>query len=75
MRAPRLPLAARRLTRPVALPEVRTLKREQTGSRAKITTALCDSYGHRDGEHDDLLMALACAVWAGEHVAGGVVLT
>ncbi len=49
-----------------------TLERELTGFRAKITAALHDNYGHRDGEHDDLLLALACACWAGEHAAGGV---
>ena len=33
---------------------------------------LRDSYGHRDIEHDDLLLALACDCWAGEHAAGAV---
>ncbi len=68
----RLPLDARRLRWAAELPEARTLERELTGFRAKITAALHDSYGHRDGEHDDLLLALARAVWAGEHAVGGV---
>ena len=55
MAALRLRLDARRLTWPAALPEARTLKRELTGFRAKITAALHESYGHRAGEH-----ALGC---------------
>ncbi len=37
--------------------------------RTKITAALHDTYRHREGEHDDLLLALCCAVWAAEHCA------
>ena len=35
--------------------------------RTKISAALHDTYSHRAGEHDDLLLALACAVWTAEH--------
>ena len=40
------------------------------GFRPRITVALHESYGHRDGEHDDLLLAPARTVWAGEHTPG-----
>ncbi len=67
--APALPLPpdVRRLTWEPALPEARTLERELTGFRARITADLHDSYSHRDGEHDDLRLALACAAWVGKH--------
>ena len=38
-------------------------------NRKKISAALHDIYSHREGEHDDLLLALAVTVWASEHSA------
>ncbi len=38
------------------------LERELNGFQTRITAVLHDTYGHRDGEHDDLLLTLACAV-------------
>ena len=37
--------------------------------RTKGIAALDDTCSHREGEHDDLLLALAGAVWAAEHSA------
>ncbi len=70
--AQRLPPDARRLAWEAALPEVRTLERELTGFRVKITTTLHDSYGHWDGG-----MTTCCWHWpercgAGEQATGGV---
>jgi hypothetical protein len=45
----------------------RTLARELAEMRVKISNAGHDSYGvWRDGEHDDLVLALALAVWCAE---------
>ncbi len=49
------------------MPEADALEAELRTFRTEITAALHDTYSHRDGEHDDLLLALACAVWAAEH--------
>ena len=33
----------------------------------KITAAANDTYNAREGQHDDLVLALALACWAGEY--------
>ena len=39
--------------------------------RVKISAEGHDSYGaHREGAHDDLVLALSCAVWYAEKEAG-----
>jgi hypothetical protein len=49
------------------LPHAATLARELTEMRRKLSSAGHDSYGvWRDGEHDDLVLALALAVWQAE---------
>lgn len=49
------------------LPHAETLTRELTEMRRKVSAAGHDSYGvWRDGEHDDLVLALAIALWAAE---------
>jgi hypothetical protein len=49
------------------LPIVGTLVQELLAFRVKISEAGHDSYGSwREGAHDDLVLALACAVWWAE---------
>lgn len=51
------------------LPHAETLKRELLNFRAKISVSGHDTYeAWREGQHDDLVLALALACWAGEHV-------
>jgi Terminase RNaseH-like domain len=51
-----------------ALPETATLMQELQNFQMKISlTSGHDSYGAwREGTHDDLVLALACALWVGE---------
>jgi hypothetical protein len=49
------------------LPAVETLVQELLAFGVKISEQGHDSYGSwREGSHDDLVLALACAVWFGE---------
>lgn len=49
------------------LPHASTLMRELQAMRRKVSAAGHDSYGvWRDGEHDDLVLALAIALWQAE---------
>jgi hypothetical protein len=61
-------LQAGRLKIASALPEAATLTKELQDFQMKITLATGhDSYGAwREGAHDDLVLALACALWCGE---------
>lgn len=55
------------------LPHAQTLTRELAEMRRKISTSGHDSYGAwRDGEHDDLVLALAMAIWSAERRNGRV---
>ena len=50
------------------LPHAATLVEELQGFQVKITTAGHDQYGTwREGEHDDLVLALALAIWYPQH--------
>lgn len=50
------------------LPEASVLKREMLGFKVKITQAANDIYGTwREGEHDDLVLAVAVACWWGKN--------
>ena len=50
-----------------ALPEARTLVRELQDFQVKITEAANDTYGAwREGTHDDLVLAVALALYAGK---------
>lgn len=64
-------LQSRRLLIAEALPLAAVLRRELESFRAKITLAGHDTYGAgadwRDGNHDDLVLAVAMAAWLGEH--------
>ena len=58
-------LQQRHLEIPRAIPEAEVLRKELADYRVKIdATTAHDSYDARSGAHDDLLLALALAVWA-----------
>ena len=58
-------LQQRHLEIPRAIPEAEVLRQELADYRVKIdATTAHDSYDARSGAHDDLLLALALAVWA-----------
>ncbi len=57
-----------------ALPDVTTLTSELTNFQYKITAAANDVYGAwREGQHDDLVLAVALATWFAEAVPRGPV--
>lgn len=65
-------LQSKRVKFAETLPEVATLVRELLSFQVKINAKTAhDSYGAwREGTHDDLVLAVALAVWYGESVAG-----
>ena len=48
------------------LPDVPVLIRELQNYQSKITAAAHETFNAREGEHDDIVLAVAVAVWAGE---------
>ena len=59
---------AGRLRVAAALPEAPVLQRELLAVRVRITPAAHEAYGAwREGEHDDLVLAVALACWVGEY--------
>jgi hypothetical protein len=63
-------LEQRRIQVADGLPESATLRSELGTFRTKISPAGYDTYGAwREGEHDDLVLAVALAVWFGERPA------
>jgi hypothetical protein len=61
-----IPLQSRRLSIAPALPEADIFKQELANFQVKVTTAAHDTYGAwREGTHDDLVLALAIAMWYG----------
>ena len=56
------------------LPEAQTLAREMQNFRLTLTEAKNDTYEGRSGTHDDLLLAVACALWAGNWYKGDAVM-
>lgn len=61
-------LQTRRLRIARGLPDAPTLVRELENFRVKITEAANETFGAwREGQHDDLVLAVALAAWAGEH--------
>lgn len=65
----------RRLKIAPTLPEAQTLVDELLNFRVKIDPATAhDSYSHwREGEHDDLVLALCLSLWAAEKFGGAPV--
>ncbi len=60
-------LQARRLRVAPALPEAQTLVRELLNFQVKITPAANETFGAwREGQHDDLVLAMAIAAWQAE---------
>lgn len=60
-------LQARRINVARGLRHARTLVRELENFRVKITEAAHETFGvWRDGQHDDLVLAVALAAWVGE---------
>jgi len=60
-------LESKRLEFAGRLPETATLIRETLAFQVKITNAANDTYGAwREGAHDDLVLAVALAVWYAE---------
>jgi hypothetical protein len=61
-----VPLQSGRLDIPADHPQAAVLARELANFRVKVSAAAHESFNARDGEHDDLLLALAMAVWLAE---------
>jgi hypothetical protein len=57
---------ARRLRIARGLREAGTLVRELQDFRVRITAAAHETFGAREGQHDDLVLAVAMAVWLSE---------
>jgi hypothetical protein len=62
-----VPLQSRRLVIASGLREADVLRKELGNFRVKVTAAANETFGvWREGQHDDLVLALALAVWLGE---------
>lgn len=59
-------LQQRRLRFARGLPETPVLVRELEAYRVKVTAAANETFDARQGEHDDLVLAVALACWFGE---------
>ena len=60
-------LQTRRLRISQALPEAAILAKELETFQVKLTAAANEAFGAwREGQHDDLVLAVALAAWAGE---------
>jgi hypothetical protein len=60
-------LQTRRLRVAKALPDAAVLVRELETFRVKVTEAANETFGAwREGQHDDLVLAVALAAWMGE---------
>ena len=65
--APQVLLQCRKLRIAAALPEAETLAAELRNFRYEVTRARHDTYAAwREGDHDDLVLAVALAVWAAQ---------
>jgi len=49
------------------LPEARTLRDELGTFEVTLTEAANATFAHRDGKHDDLVLATALALWGAQH--------
>jgi hypothetical protein len=65
-------LQGRRLTVAKSLPFASALVEELRNFQVKVTEAANETFGALgDGYHDDLVLAIMIAAWAGEHVPTG----
>lgn len=65
-------LQSRRLTIASKIPEAALLVKELQNFKVKITTAANETFeAWREGDHDDLVLAVAMACWVGENVVLG----
>jgi hypothetical protein len=63
-------LQARRIAVASTLPAAATLVEELLAFQVRVTAAAHETFGAwREGRHDDLVLAVAVAAWAGEHMA------
>lgn len=60
-------LGARRLLVSSALPEAAALLDELRNFQVRVTQTGYEQHGHREGAHDDLVLAVALAAWVGEN--------
>lgn len=58
-------LQSRRLKLLSKLPLAETLRRELTDFRVNVTRSATETYAAREGSHDDLVIAVAMALWLG----------
>ena len=63
-------LQTERLKVAPALPAAELLTRELSAFEVKLSASGHDTYNARAGEHDDLVLAVALTVWAGERGIG-----
>ncbi len=61
-------LQSQRLRFAQALPETPLLTSELQNFQVKVTAAANETFNAREGQHDDLVLALALATWYGERV-------
>jgi hypothetical protein len=65
-------IQSRRLKIAGALPEAPRLVRELERFRVKVTASANETFeAEREGDHDDLVMAIALAAWAGQRPQAG----
>jgi hypothetical protein len=62
-------LQSRRLVIPSGLELAEVLRKELLDFQVKITASANETFNAREGQHDDLVLALAMAVWRGEYRA------
>jgi hypothetical protein len=67
-------LSSGRLEVPRSLALAGTLRKELEGFRVHVTKQAHEVYGAREGQHDDLLLAVAMGVWAGDHAKRGKII-
>lgn len=63
-----------RLAVPAELPDAALLRRELLQFRVRISGAANETFGAwREGEHDDMVIAVALACWAGENIVRKII--